>query len=799
MVSAQAADTVLGQITNSAADSFAGGISGDGRFVVFESRGNLATQNPRNADGNREIFLFDYAQRRIFQITDTKALLKDATKAPTFDNINVEIANVRPVISNDGRWIAFGSNAATPFGATPITDGTNPGFFNPTVYNVTTGTAPNTTTTNALTQDGNLEMWIYQIPAVAPVADLSAGDEVALTELAGGNFTQITNTVASRPPVAGTTTSAAFIADDNHDASINDDGSVVAFVSSRDLVAGGNAAPQNNDEVFTYGRASGLINQITTTPRGSAASPVYTAAPTISGPLPGSLNRIAFSSNAATPVAGITANNPETNEEIFYVDVDSTGALVSGTGKQVTVTAPTNAGDVVNIWSFGRRMSRDGRFIAFDSYAVLETPGSANSAAFALYVFDTTDNSFRRVGPRSDADSGASGGDVPHFPGFTNYTAGGTPQTLVFSSRLNITANGAIPSNQTDGLNPNAARPVQLYATALPPAAQPTFTRLTNLPAPNTIVPLTQALPSNSLERSTFSISLTEPGTGNPDQLSEVFYLLVPEEASKNTEAAVTYQTGASRLNVSASPVPTPTASPSPTPQTPSAVQGVSPGMLAVAKFGADQPITAKSAPGSISRRFQLPIELSGVTLTVNGAAAGLISVSPTEILFVVPPALTAALTGTEYDLVINNNGTEYKRKITVVPSRPDVFTTLATPGPGGRALALNVVNTVQTREPFTIRTLKYKGGRRIPTVLRLYLTGVNSIPAANISIRIGTVTIQASANPVLREPGVYTLDFNLPPTLAGAGDAPVVVSVTISNTTYTSRLDDTAPRIVIL
>ncbi|MGH9949952.1 MAG: hypothetical protein ACRD6X_22515, partial [Pyrinomonadaceae bacterium] len=49
-------DTFVGQITDSANESFAGSISGDGRFVVFESTGNLATENPRNEDGNVEIF-----------------------------------------------------------------------------------------------------------------------------------------------------------------------------------------------------------------------------------------------------------------------------------------------------------------------------------------------------------------------------------------------------------------------------------------------------------------------------------------------------------------------------------------------------------------------------------------------------------------------------------------------------------------------------------------------------------------------------------------------------------------------
>ena len=89
-------DSVIGQVTSSVSETFAGGISGEGRFVVFESIGNLATVNPRNTDGNREIFLFDYAQRHIFQITDTKSLLTDTTKAPTFDNTKVDIVNIRP-------------------------------------------------------------------------------------------------------------------------------------------------------------------------------------------------------------------------------------------------------------------------------------------------------------------------------------------------------------------------------------------------------------------------------------------------------------------------------------------------------------------------------------------------------------------------------------------------------------------------------------------------------------------------------------------------------------------------------
>ena len=206
-------DSVIGQVSDSGLESFAGGISGDGRFIVFESRGNIATVNPRNADLNVEVFLFDYAQRQIFQITDTKSVLYDPTRPGTFDNVRIAIVNTRPVISNDGRWIAFSSNATRSTPSEP--DNTNPGLFDGNVYtsptptpsptatptSTPTGTPTGTPTAsptgsptatptpppNPLTNDANLEMWIYQIPDVEAVADLSAGDEIAFTNLAPYN------------------------------------------------------------------------------------------------------------------------------------------------------------------------------------------------------------------------------------------------------------------------------------------------------------------------------------------------------------------------------------------------------------------------------------------------------------------------------------------------------------------------------------------------------------------------------------------------------------------------------------
>jgi uncharacterized protein (TIGR03437 family) len=193
-------------------------------------------------------------------------------------------------------------------------------------------------------------------------------------------------------------------------------------------------------------------------------------------------------------------------------------------------------------------------------------------------------------------------------------------------------------------------------------------------------------------------------------------------------------------------------------------------------------------------------MSLSGVTMTIGGHTVGLRSVDSNSIEFVAPRALSSLLEGLSYPVVVNNNGSVTKGWVTIVPARPDVFSTVF--GPGGRAQAVNIVNRVHTPEPFTVTTVQVKGGRRVPTRLRLRLTGVEGAGVINFSIRIGSQTITGTpikSGGVLVEPGVYYVDFELPAGLDGAGDQPIIVTILAGSASYSSRLDDTAPRIRIL
>jgi uncharacterized protein (TIGR03437 family) len=766
-------DPFVTQITSSARDSFAGDISGNGRFVVIESTGNISTEKTaarNNADGNREIFLFDYAQRRIFQITNTTSARVDTSKpaldltstatASDFSNIKVEVSNNKPTISNNGRWIAFSSNATTPDNF----DGD--------------------ANSAALVADGNQEIFLYFVPAT-PAVVLSNGADPApvdLTAAGGGTFTQITNTAASRVPTPGRAASttqpaaAPFVAFDNRDVAVNDNASVVAFVSTRSLVGTGNQ--DSNPEIFIYRRTPAAIAQLTVTGSPTAPGLLFNENPSLSGD--GSV--VSFISNADISAGG-SANNADGNAEVYLGSFDSATATAAVT-RQVTRTTPPFAGLAVNFLSPGRRLSRDGNFVALESLANLSGDNSIQSNT-TVFIYNVSGNSFTQVGPR------ATNSSAFRFPVFTDYNVALQPATIVFSSPLNFRADGTVPTTASEGLNPSGA--AQIFSA--PVAAPTTFTRLTNTPAPASLPgPSMQPFTSNTRERIAFSMTGTELGGVNDDRLPEAFYLL-SRQGTDAAGATLSFFTGASRRPVTGTGATAP------------AVQGLAPGMLgivtsATALAPSNQSVGAASES---TRRPPIPVELNGVTVSINGAAAGLYFVSPGEINFVVPAGLLAtAAAGTTYPVVINNNGTTIRSTILLLPAQPDIFT--STMDAGGRAVIFNVTNPAAAlAEPFTVTTTYVNSsGQTVtePTRLQILLTGVRrNTDKTQVAVRIGTTDLTGAAIVLIAPtdtPGWDEIQVTLPASLAGAGDVPVIVTVTLGGQTFTSRPADTAPRITI-
>jgi uncharacterized protein (TIGR03437 family) len=770
---AQVTSSPAGVISNAFA-SFAGEISENGRFVVIESNGDIATEKTagrNNADGNREIFLLDYAQRRIFQITDTKNLLKipasptptptpSASPTPTpvptpadYTNVDVEVSNNQPVLSANGRWIVFSSNASTP------------GSFD--------GNANRT----ALLADGNQEIFLYFIPATITV-NLASGADAPFVDLAAGTFTQVTDTPASRLPQPGSTSASPIVAFDNRDATVNDNASVVSFVSSRNLTG---ANSDFNPEVFVYIRSSGITTQVTNT-TGTLLAPLFNENPSLSGN--GSV--LAFISNANISAGG-SSNNADGDAEIYLASVNtSTGA--AAVTRQVTNTKTDATGATVNLFHFGRRVSRDGSMLAFESLATDPKTNSSITQVYVTFVYDIGLDTFTQVGPRATTTQ-----DIFHFPTFTDYDPITLkPASVAFASFLNFRPDGTIPEagKESEGLNNTNGAP-QVFLAAIPVASTGPFTRLTNIPSGTFIIGIRPFF-SNKRDRMAFSLASRELGGGNPDGSTEVYYHL--SRAGTDATATISLFTGASER---------PIATPSPTPPE---VGGLAPGMLGIIRSAtalAPSTQNANSASESL-RRPPLPIELNGVSVSINSAAAGLYFVSAGQINFVVPPGLAPNTGTTTYPLVINNNGTTIRSTIQLLTAQPDIFTVTNDFG-SNRASVLNVTNPLSTGtpEPFDVTTTYVNGsGDTVtePTKLAIFLTGVHGITdKTQVTVRIGTTDLTGTA--IVRitptdTPGTDEIDVVLPATLAGAGDVPVIVTITTGS--LSSRPADTAPLIRI-
>ena len=778
------------KITSQTTNAFTEDISGDGRFAILVSQSNLSTVpgTRNNLDGNYEVFLFDYAQRHVFQITNTKSLLINPAGSTTDpNNIRTQIYNLDVKISNDGRWIVFSSNATTSRPNAP--NQTNPGNFDANSYTDPQGSNP-------LTQDGNMELWLYRLPNFAAV-DLSSGIAPAFVDLSAGTFTPVTNTDAIVLP------SGTNVSFDNIEGTINDNGCVVAFTSVHDLMPGFNA--DQNREIFVHERndPTGVcqnvpgIAQVTRTPN-EILSPIFNISPSLSG----NGRRLAFASSANNPVIGMTSgNNPEFNAEVFYTDLADDGRP-DGIKRQITFTAPPNPTVTMNILTIGgRRMSRDGRFITMESRAQLEVVnGGTAQSTYALYLYDADapeNQRFRQVGPRSADDPalGTTNPDVRREPVFSDYDQNGLPTRLLFTTRANFRADGTVPPNPAEGLNPNSVRQGQIYAYQIG-SGPGTFSRLTT-PATTDFAPCVVSsgtaycarppIAANTSRRLVY----TQPLNGNLNDRFFVaaLYLLTPQATTVVApgDFNLSFKTGGSSMTVGAA--------------LPDAL-GLAPDMLAsatlVSAYTPSVPVTTATGV-SITRNFPAPIELRGASVAIDGFAAKVTANVNGRIDFIVPAEVGEGLK----TLTINHNGSVFQGMVNIIRTQPDILTTQTCPcTPGARARILNVTNPAAPQtEPFTVTTQTPNGP--LPTRLRLFVTGVRGVLASELTIRIGQVVIPSSsiltnATPA-DYPGVYTFDFTLPQELSGVGDVPIVLTVTINGQTFHSRPDATAPRVRIL
>ncbi len=246
------------RLTDGDRGSYAGGISDDGRYVaIFSFATNLV---PDDTNGFRDAFLFDRETDSIIRLT--------AGNSSAFD----------PAISGDGQWVSFYS------GATNLVAGDKNKARDVFVYDVATGTTRKITNgnaasysgTRALSTDGRyLTYW-------SDASDLVAGD------------TNTSQDVFVYDRVLGTT--SRITSGNNHSfkPAISGDGQHVAFQSYATNLAP-NADTNDQMDVFVRDRATGISTRL-----GGSTGPSFNPSVSSDGAA------VAFTSSASDVAAGDT-------------------------------------------------------------------------------------------------------------------------------------------------------------------------------------------------------------------------------------------------------------------------------------------------------------------------------------------------------------------------------------------------------------------------------------------------------------------------------------------------------------
>ncbi len=656
--------------------TFVRGASNDGRRLVFES---INDYNGRNVDSNTEIYVYDVEQRRIIQITDTADLKDPADATKTIRAIN----NQTPAISGDGTKIVFVSNAA--LGGT----------------------------TN---DDGNYEVYVADLPSGA--TDPAAVRRITDTEK--NSDTEVIDSIFN-----------------NYAPTINNDGSLIGFVSTRRVfkaIAGGasaftalnegadSTAPDGNGEIFLYNANTRLYTQVTAT-RDSDTLVNFTVRGFNASPkLSGNGQYLVFLSGFNFSSAGANKNS-DFNGEIFRYKVgDSVNTMT-----QVTETSGNSAvpiGGSVNVLpAFSKPVSDDGNRLVFESAGNFEGKNADQTREVFYADLSGATPVFRQITDQTTVDI---------FKNDLNFNPSINPSGtfIAFGSVLNLTpaSSSSVTTDNADG-----SREIFRYDIA-----NSRFRQLTFTPQSLLVADQRSSLRTPYVNAAGDLISFTAPARDiapNSGITDDLFQALIRPVTSTNSEAA--------KMTNAASFKDT----------------EVARGSL-VALFGTQLSNGTMSAAST-----NLPFVLNGVTVTVGSLAARLIYVSPGQINLVMPVGVA---NGDSVDFTINNNGVQSAGKIKIVDISAGVFT-ITGDGMGGAAAQCGTISPDGMSFLLTAPPCRVGNDAQL-NVLTIYGTGWRN--TASLQVKVGDVTLSptfAGAQPDF--PGLDQINVTLSKNLADKQD----------------------------
>ncbi len=343
------------------------GISSDGRYVAFLSNADNLLPGVTDTNGGKDVFLHD-------RIAGTTVLVSHAAGDLSTAG---DGAAVNAALSDDGRWVAFGSFAAD-LAAGQVDDGDTADLF---LWDRTTGVSvlvshrPGLPTTAAggvtggpldLSAGGGRIVFLSSAPdLVAGQSDDSFSIDAFLYDRAAGINTLVSHTSGSATAAAGGV-SEAFV---------SADGNWVTFVSQSPSLVAGQVDPSGMDDVFLYDRAAGtnvLVSHAAGQP--ATAADQFSAIPQISA----DGGWIAYQSFATNLVAGQVEGN-EAYDVFLYERATGASVVVSHALSSATTTG--------NFDSEAPSLSSDGRYVAYmgqSTNLVAESTGNWQST----FVYD---------------------------------------------------------------------------------------------------------------------------------------------------------------------------------------------------------------------------------------------------------------------------------------------------------------------------------------------------------------------------------------------------------------------------
>jgi uncharacterized protein (TIGR03437 family) len=592
-VRATAQQTSIIPVTNTTNSNgaFVRGASNDGKRIVFESTNDYTGENK---DGNNEIFVYDADLRKIIQITRTgsqsstsgggavlNASGPQSSKCPGgCEPTQFTATNAVPAISGDGARIVFASSSGL------LTD-----------------------TPNA---DGNAEIYLATLPRGAAFATI---ERITETDGLKDSF-------------------------DNNTPTINYDGSVIAFVSTRQFFKSRGVqifSAQNEDsnaQLYVYEVNARRFTQVTHK-RIDEGILNFEARGFISNPfLSGDGKTLAFLSGYNF---GGTVSNADLNGEIFIYKVgDPVNQVTQVTDTSDTADVPEDG--AVNVLSrFSKHLSDDGSLLVFES-AGGARPVKTGERIRDVFAYNTNAKTFTQVTAQDVGKRDLS--DYNYFP-----SVNGAGTYIAFSSKLNL------PVVNDSAGNFDNSREIFRYDVAGSTAAGPKFFLVTQTRLSSTTADQRLVLFAPFVSDGGTLIAFSDEG----DLIAEKFNT-TPEVFQAALRPSVRQSASAATLTNAASYDMT----------------AVARGSM-VAAFGSEL-ANALAASGEFDN---YPFELNGVSVTVgdslSGIAGRVISVSPGQVNFVMPTGIAA---DDDVAFIINNNGVLSTGTVNVRDAAPGVYDT---------------------------------------------------------------------------------------------------------------------------